>query len=165
VHLFFILKPRYYPRIAIRGVTDLDYYQGVVSEYLRANRQTFINPEFLLQIEPVSQSSIRGRYWYIDILAVNFAEQSIYLCEVTYSKGMRALTKKLSEFALNWNDIKRVVHRDSGVPESWSLGVWCFVREENIQTLLQAKPLLLPHLQITPLEDTQPWKFCTWNRI
>ena len=29
-----------------------DYFQGVVAEYLRADRGVFVNPEILLQLEP-----------------------------------------------------------------------------------------------------------------
>jgi hypothetical protein len=82
----------------------MDYYQGVVMEYLRADRSVFINPEFLIQIKP-GKKPPKGSSWYCDVLAVKFGSDSsdpttVYLCEVTYSQTLQGLMKRLKA----WND-------------------------------------------------------------
>jgi hypothetical protein len=62
----------------------MDYFQGVVTEFLRADRAMFVNTEYLIQLEPGS-SLAKGRHWYCDALAINFKESTVHLCEVSYS--------------------------------------------------------------------------------
>lgn len=49
----------------------MDYFQGVVTEFLRANRSTFVNTEYLIQLDEV-KTPLKARHWYCDALAVNF---------------------------------------------------------------------------------------------
>ncbi len=74
----------------------MDYFQGVVAEYLRANRQTFVNPEFFLQLNKDEKMPTKGTSWYVDMLAVNFRKHTVHLCEVTYSQSLNALLGRLS---------------------------------------------------------------------
>ena len=69
-----------------------DFFQGVVAEYLRADRGVFVNPEILLQLEP-GASPKKGRFWYCDLMAVSLREKMVYLCEVTYATSASALNK------------------------------------------------------------------------
>lgn len=63
----------------------MDYFQGVVAKYLRADRSCFINPEFLIrgnELKPYDKP-----HWYVDVLAnhhagvdpclIHFLEQKI----------------------------------------------------------------------------------------
>jgi hypothetical protein len=56
----------------------MDYYQEVVTEYLRSDRATFVNTECLIQLEP-GQMLGKGAHWYCDAMAVNFRESTLYL--------------------------------------------------------------------------------------
>ena len=49
----------------------MDYYQGVVTEYLRANRATFVNTECCIQLNPGPHPDNSGPHWYCDAVAVN----------------------------------------------------------------------------------------------
>jgi hypothetical protein len=62
----------------------MDYFQGVVTEFLRADRAMFVNTEYLIQLDP-GTSLGKGRHWYCDALTINFKDSTVYLCEVTYS--------------------------------------------------------------------------------
>jgi len=56
----------------------MDYFQGVVTEYLRANRATFVNTECLIQLE-AGDTPAKGQHWYCDAVAVNFKEKTVGL--------------------------------------------------------------------------------------
>ena len=72
----------------------MDYFQGVVTEYLRAKREVFVNTEFLIQLDP-GDVQVKGRSWYCDAVAVSFRDSAVYLCEITYSSSMHALITRL----------------------------------------------------------------------
>jgi hypothetical protein len=74
----------------------MDYFQGVVTEFLRANRSTFVNTEYLIQLDE-GKLPVKSRHWYCDALAVNFEESTVFLCEVTYSKTMSAPSNRTPE--------------------------------------------------------------------
>jgi hypothetical protein len=64
-----------------------DYYEGIVAEYLRASRKCFINPQYLIQLEPGDMPK-KGTSWYCDLLAVDFAAKRVLLCEVSFSRTL-----------------------------------------------------------------------------
>jgi hypothetical protein len=143
----------------------MDYYQGVVAEYLRANRSTFVNPEFCLQLDAGLKSPAKGRHWYVDLLAVCLSEKSMYLCEVTYAKTGSALTERLKAWSTHWPTILEALQRDAGVSAEWAIRPWLFVPEPGIPALLQRLPKLPVTPRITPLEMTQPWSgHSGWDR-
>ena len=41
----------------------MDYYLGVVTEYLRADRAIFVNTESLIQLDP-GDVPVKDRHWY-----------------------------------------------------------------------------------------------------
>ncbi len=71
----------------------MDYFEGVVAEFIRADRACFINPGFCLQNDLAPLEADRKRHWYVDILAFHMRHQCAYLCEVTYAKKPAALIK------------------------------------------------------------------------
>ena len=142
----------------------MDYFQGVVAEYLRADRSTFVNPEFCLQLDEGVKEPSKGTSWYIDLLAVSFKDKTVYLCEVTYAKVPGALISRLTAWCSNWQRMLETVRRDAGVPADWPVRPWLFVPEVGIKTLVAKLPPLPVIPRITPLEMTEPWKYNGWNR-
>jgi hypothetical protein len=149
----------------------MDYFQGVVTEYLRANRSTFVNTECLIQLDDQPVPA-KGSHWYCDAVAVNFIEMRVYLCEVSYSTTLTALIKRLSDWSYNWPAIRNAIHRDCGVSKDWHVVPWLFIPKER-RTILDAKVARLslrmkdagmPIPLVKHLEDVVPWKYQTWNR-
>ena len=142
----------------------MDYFQGVVAEYLRANRATFVNPECLVQLDDNPTTPKKDGHWYINLLAVSFSEQTVYLCEVSYSTSLSPLLKKLSAWGAHWPGIIKALGRDSSIPKGWQVRPWLFVPEQTINRLMSRMPAMPIAPKVTPLEMTQPWRFCGWNR-
>ncbi len=146
----------------------MDYFQGVVTEFLRANRSTFVNTEYLIQLDDVSLP-LKGRHWYCDALTVNFQHSTVYLCEITYSKTMSALLNRLQAWAIHWEAVCESITRDSKLSGTWSFQPWLFVPEVSQSLLLRKLNLVLPQgnmptPQITTLESVAPWNYCSWDR-
>lgn len=143
----------------------MDYFQGVVSEYLRANRSTFVNPEFFLTLEHYEGGEPpRDTSWYVDLLAVSFEDRAAYLCEVTYSRTPYPLIKRLSAWKAKWSELQQAVRRDAHLPSEWTIRPWIFVPESGIKYVLSKGDAFPATPKITPLEMTLPWKYCTYNR-
>ncbi len=148
----------------------MDYFQGVVTEYLRANRATFVNTECLIQLD-AGDTPAKGQHWYCDAVAVNFQEKTAYLCEVTYSRTLYSLLARLSGWMNNWSGIKAALQRDCGVDPDWKVVPWIFVPADRA-ILLDAKFAALPRAageamptpKVTHLEEVAPWKYRSWDR-
>jgi hypothetical protein len=151
---------------------DMDYFQGVVTEYLRANLSTFVNTECLLQLDPHTDTPGKGRHWYCDAVAVNFRERAVYLCEITYSTTMNALLTRLGAWRSNWAGIKDALVRDCGIPPDWTVRPWVFVPKERLslyEKRLAALELIdapgeMPTPLIKHLEEVVPWRYRSWDR-
>lgn len=141
----------------------MDYFQGVVTEYLRADRATFVNPEYFIPLVENDRSPRRRTSWYVDLVAASFEDQTIYLCEVTYARNLSALLARLSDWAANWPALVKAIHRDSHVPTAWKVRPWIFVPESFVPRLLAKMPALPVAPRITTLEMTQPWRY-HWDR-
>jgi hypothetical protein len=152
--------------------TAVDYFQGVVTDFLRADRAVFVNPECLLQLD-VGDTPHKGRHWYCDAVAVNFRESTIYLCEVTYSKTLSALVKRLSAWDTYWSELGAAMARDCSIPASWAIQPWLFI-PQALQATLEKKlaPILaadrpgprMPKPKVTFPEAVTPWTYRTWDR-
>lgn len=149
----------------------MDYFQGVVTEYLVADRASFVNTELFIQLD--ADEPRKGKHWYCDAAAANFRESTFYLCEVTYSKTMSALAKRLFAWNAHWPDLQDAIRRDCCVPESWRIQPWAFIPESygaalksKIAALGQSENLVdsMPYPKITYLENVVPWKYDPWNR-
>jgi hypothetical protein len=141
----------------------MDYYQGVVLEFLRANRSTFVNTEFWVQLEDVKEPP-KGTSWYIDILAANFRHNSVFVCEVTFSLTQHSLLRKLRVWSERWDEIKSAIRRDIGMAELWSIEPWLFVPLQGVDHLRQGLPAIFKNARITALENTAPWMHNNYNR-
>jgi len=149
----------------------MDYFQGVVIEYLRADRTTFVNTECLLQLEP-GEYLAKGKHWYCDVVAVNFRESKVFLCEISYSSTLHPLLKRLTSWAESWPLLCAAVARDCGVPSTWEVRPWLFVPDDRLDALQKKLALLptseasgtrMPEPKIKSLEQVAPWKYRSWN--
>lgn len=150
----------------------MDYFQGVVSDYLRANRATFVNAECCIQLDAGGEP-LKGRHWYCDAVAANFLDSTIYLCEITYSKQLKGLVDRLHAWSKCWPELCTSIARDCSVPSNWTVRPWVFIpselrskldaRLQSVGTLMGAAGQM-PHPRVTNLEDVLPWKYSSWNR-
>ena len=150
----------------------MDYFQGVVTEFLRANRSTFVNTEFCIQLDPGGEP-LKGRHWYCDAIAADFEGKTIYLCEVTYSKTLHALVSRLQAWKKCWPLLCNAIARDCSVPDDWKVQPWLFIpsaSRDKMKEKLTAlgitpnAPDQMPYPWITDLENVVPWKYSNWNR-
>ncbi len=149
-----------------------DYYQGIVYDYLRADRSVFINTECTIQIAPGDQPP-KGTSWICDAIAADFQAKTIFLCEVTYSETLQALIKRLSAWNSHWEEICKTLvdEKYNNLPRDWDVRPWLFVPEslegklnEGLQKIKETSGQLNFAEKIITLEKVQPWKYRTWNR-
>jgi hypothetical protein len=147
----------------------MDYYQGVVADYLTADRAFFVKPECLIRLSPAGPL-LKSQHWYCDVLAVSFREPcAAYLCEVTFSHTLGALATRLREWNENWPGVRAAVARDNGL-SGWPLRPWAFVRRDCREVLsgeldkflgTTGSPDQMPRPLVTALEDVVPWLYAT----
>ena len=138
----------------------MDYFQGTVENYLRADRKLFLNSEYLLQLDPDRNSPPKDRHWYVDVLAIDFRDKKIWLCEVTYSATQAALLKRLLAWQNNWDEVQKAVRREIPLGNDFELKPWVFIPEEQhrgFQNRLQKLGGTLD-LRLSSLEQVLPWK-------
>lgn len=104
----------------------MDYFQGVVVDYLRADRAVFVNTECCIQLNSSPNPDTSGPHWYCDAVVVNHREQQIYLCEITFSKSLAALHKRLVDWNTHWAGVKAALARDCCLPD-WPVQPWVFI--------------------------------------
>jgi hypothetical protein len=147
----------------------MDFYEGVVVEYLRADRAVFVNTQCCIQINPAQNPDSSGPHWYCDIVAVNFRELTVCLCEISYSAMLADLCNRLKQWNSDWPGLCNALVRDCHLPQSWAVRPWLFVPEHS-RDLLQRKLATIlpingmPSPLVTSLEDVVPWKYNQWGR-
>jgi hypothetical protein len=142
------------------------YYQDVVVEYLREKRYIFVNTECCIQLSEGRDVQGWGPHWYCDAIAVDLKASCVYLCEVTYAKGLNALVKRLSEWNANWSLVQAALRRDSAIPTGWPIAPWIFIpakfERSALEKLARLSPVLgtsdaMPFPRVTQLETLVPW--------
>lgn len=150
----------------------MDYFQGVVTEYLRADRAMFVNTECCIQLNPGENPDKSGPHWYCDAVAVNFRESTVFLCEVSYSKSLHALSKRIEEWSAHWPALREALIRDCFLPSHWPARPWLFVPEDRRAGLAKKLAKLplpassgnqMPEPRVTSLESITPWMYRSWN--
>jgi hypothetical protein len=145
----------------------MDYYQGVVVEYLRADRAVFVNTECCIQLNEKANPDSSGKHWYCDSVAIDFGADpgpTVFLCEVSYAEKLGALTERLKNWAANWAGVHDALVRDCKVPSDWPVRPWLFVPQGKIGRLVgKLKDLTEFNPRITPLECVQPWNYHSWD--
>jgi hypothetical protein len=151
---------------------SIDYFQSVVTEFLRPTRATFVNTECLLQLDDV-EVPLKGRHWYCDAVAAYFPSSTVYLCEVTYSTALSSLFTRLAAWDLYWGPLCESIKRDCKIPAGWTVKPWLFIPDERRAMLDKRLTLIraathqgprMPSPEVTSLEDVTPWKYPSWNR-
>jgi hypothetical protein len=143
----------------------LDYYQGVVEEYLTRDRSFFVNPEFFLPIEDYYAGSTKGSSWHVDILALDLKQHACYLCEVSYAKSLGSMLRRFDAWSTRWAAILGALEREAGVTSDWIVRPWAFAPESELRSQLKklSEFPFSPKLKLTPLEMTAPWRY-KWDR-
>lgn len=144
----------------------MDYYQGIVVEYLRSDRAIFVNPECTIQLKE-GRMPAKNEFWYCDVVAIDLRHKTVFLCEVTYAVGMSNLIKRLKSWNDNWGGVCAALVRDCRIQSEWEVRPWVFVPEDFVKPLLEKMKqqvqgpdgLLAFKPRITTLESVQPWKF------
>jgi hypothetical protein len=143
----------------------MDYYQGVVIEYLRADRAVFVNTEYLIQLKPGHNPDATGHYWYCDAVALDLQDNTAFLCETTFARPPATLLKRLTEWRENWDSVCAGIKRHSRLQDGWQFRVWIFVPTECLDSLVKKlgpfRTILRP--KITTLEMVQPWRYHSWD--
>ncbi|WP_407469232.1 hypothetical protein ABFU38_05100 [Xanthomonas campestris pv. raphani] len=52
----------------------MDHFEGVVLDYLRADRALFVNSQCCIQLNEGANPDTSGPHWYCDAVAVSFKE-------------------------------------------------------------------------------------------
>lgn len=134
----------------------------------------FLNTQCCIQPLPGANPDTRGPHWYCDVVAVNFRSSEIFLCEISYSRTLSSLLKRLNDWQANWNGIVSALIRDCKVPEDWPVRPWLFVPAEQKLLLrkrwaaagtgVETRSLEMPPPLITELEAVVPWTCRSWDR-
>lgn len=147
----------------------MDYFQSVVTTFLRADRSVFINTECLIQLE--EGRTEKNRHWYCDAMAVNFRKRVVYLCEVTYATSLTPLVNRLRSWATHWDLLRAALIRDCNVPPDWHVQPWVFIPREREEAFrrkwaaaVTAESSEMPDPLITCLETVAPWTYHGWDR-
>ena len=152
----------------------MDYYEGVVIQYLRANRSTFVNTEYCIQLNPGENPDNSGPHWYCDAVTLQFDPvPTIWLCEISYAGRLQALLKRLQSWNENWALLGEALRRDAHLGElgkSWPVKPCIFFPAELRPTLTtglvqiaNSQPVQFTP-KVTDLEEVLPWKYRSWNR-
>jgi hypothetical protein len=150
----------------------MGYFQDVVSEYLRANRATFINTECCIQLNRGNPDT-SGPHWFCDAVAINLEQGAVFLCEVTYAKKPAALLDRLRAWNAHWPRVLAALQRDCHLRAEWPVKPWVFLPQEVIRPFeksidaILAQPQAVPAMprpDVTALEDVVPWKYPSWDR-
>jgi hypothetical protein len=100
-----------------------------LAAYLRADRSVFVNPECCIQLNAADNPDGSGPHWYCDLLAVDFETRCVWLCEVSYSKSLAALLKRLASWNTHWPALKATLVRACHLEETWQVRPWIFIPE------------------------------------
>jgi hypothetical protein len=84
------------------GPIQMDFYQGVVVDYLRADRAVFLNTECCLQLNEGPNPDTSGPHWYCDAVAVDFTNKTVFLCEISYAGRLGSLIERLKAWTELW---------------------------------------------------------------
>jgi hypothetical protein len=142
----------------------MDYFQGVVAEYLRADRACFINPEFWLRGNADQKNAYQKPHWFVDVLAIHMRHKCAYLCEVTYAKRPTALLERLRSWRDHWGVLRQTLSEDTVIPTDWNVKPWVFAPDIVLKPIEDPIRAMHPTARLTALEEILPWLYCNWDR-
>jgi hypothetical protein len=154
----------------------MDYYQGVVREFLQLDRSIFIHEELVIDLDfdenRPQGKNLKGRHWICDLAALSQKEKTLYLGEVTYSKSLQSIISRFDSWSQHWPDIVESLMRDSGIDRSWQICPWAFIPKKNKELFREKINKLpkiglgktqMPNPKMTFLEEVVPWKSKNWK--
>jgi len=148
----------------------MDFYEGVVLDYLRADPALFLNAQCLIQLNPGDNPDTSGPHWYCDAVALDLRNSTVFLCEISYSKGLYDLRKRLEHWHEHWAGVRAALVRNCHVNPEWPVRPWLFVPKDLVAKLvvflsdLSAGAALNFVPRIRTLEMVQPWHYRSWKR-
>lgn len=151
----------------------MEDFEGVVVEYLRADRALFLNMQCCIQLNEADNPDTSGPHWYCDVVVADNRNRSVFLCEISYAESLSSLFKRLEDWKLHWPSLCTALVRDCCLAEDWPVRPWIFVPQKLVPKVvakvaqLNADPrteCLLPEPRITTLEMVLPWEYRSWNR-
>ena len=91
----------------------------------------------MLRADAIRQSGLRpqsrrrrvarkGRNWWIDVLAVDFKDETIYLCEATIAQKPKYMLQRLRAWTAHWQEICKTLFRLTQAPDTWRVKPWIF---------------------------------------
>lgn len=154
----------------------MDYYQGVVREFLQTDRSMFVNEELIIDLDydgnrPQGKNA-KGRHWICDLAAINQREKVMYQGEVTTNKSLSSLIQRFTSWSKIWPLLVESLIRDSHLDIEWEVLPWAFIPKESSDLFykrmgmienISNKPKQMPLPKVTCLEDVVPWKSNGWK--
>jgi hypothetical protein len=95
----------------------MSYYEEIVAEYLCSERTRFVSPGFNLDLGGAGPFG-KGRNWWIDVLAIDFKDKTVYLCEATFAKQPNYMFHRLRTWAALWSEIRVNLFHVTQAPRS-----------------------------------------------
>lgn len=134
----------------------MDYFEGIVEKYIAADRSTFVSPQFYLKLEC-------GEFW-VDVVAINLQEETLYFCEVTFSRDVNKISRKALSYVENASLYKQAIFAHAAIPAHWQFRPWLFLLKDSAQKFVArwSHPV---RPKITYLESTAPWFYPNGFRI
>lgn len=146
----------------------MDYYQGVVLDYLRTDRAIFVNPECCIQLKE-GKAPAKNAHWYCDAVAIDLSGPTVFLCEISYAAGLSKLIHRLGAWSQHWDGVQHALQRDCKISSGWPVRPWLFVPEQDVEKLVSRVNLMsggnghrVLRPRITTLESVQPWNRTSW---
>ena len=145
----------------------MSYYEEIVAEYLCSDRTRFVSPSFNLDLGGAGPFG-KGRNWWIDVLAINFRNETLYLCEATFAQQPNHMFRRLKAWAALWSEIRENLFHVTHAPSSWNVVPWIFAPaslESKIKQGIEAIPNCPFDCKWTAFEDIVPWKRPRYSAI
>jgi hypothetical protein len=149
------------------GGISVSQYEEIVAEYLCFERTRFVSPGFNLDLGGAGPLG-KGRNWWIDVLAVDFRNETIYLCEATFAQQPNYMFRRLRAWAALWSEIRENLFHVTSAPSSWNVIPWIFAPanlESKIKQGIEAIPNRPFGYEWTAFEDIVPWKRPQYSAI
>jgi hypothetical protein len=148
----------------------MDYYEGVVGDFLSSDPTVFVKPQCPIQLRPGPRPAA-GEHWYCDVVALSFRDPvTIFLCEVTTDVKAKRLIGRLHERDAYWPEVRAALARDNLLLPGWRVRPWALPPAAGADVLsrgisgfmVQAPgPDRMPRPLVTCLEDVAPWLHTT----
>jgi hypothetical protein len=126
-------------------------FEAAVASYITTDQHLFISPQYVLDL---NEKRIEP-----DLLALDVKKKRIYIVEVSSASGYKKISDKIvNVYRKYFKEIKEYLLHNNIITQEWKLGIWAFVRKENIPKLRESVGDS-KEICITPIEDTFSWDY------